>query len=173
MKRVIFILFFVTVATVATLAQGTLGKGGAQLNAGLGFSTWGVPIYVGADFGVHEAVSVGPVISYRKYSDRFSGFKFSQSLTIIGFNGNYHFNELLKLPSEWNIYAGLTLGYYVWSDVKWNNSSFDTFDGEASGIGLTAQVGARYFFSDNFGVNLEFGGGTGSGGNFGITYKFK
>jgi hypothetical protein len=55
--------------------------------------------------------------------------------------------------------------------VKWNNNPSNNFGGESSGIGFDAQVGARYFFNDRFGINLEFGGGTGSGGNIGITYK--
>jgi hypothetical protein len=42
-----------------------------------------------------------------------------------------------------------------------------------SGLGLGAQIGGRYFFKDNFGLNLEFGGGNAlSGGKFGITYIF-
>lgn len=170
MKKVNFILILVMISSVA-VAQGTLEKGAKQLNAGLGFSSLGVPIYVGVDFGVHEAITVGPRISYRKYSESVFGNKYSQSLTVISFNGNYHFNELLQLPAEWNVYAGLTLGYYVWSDVKWDNTTYNNFGGKSSGIGFDAQVGARYFFNDRFGVNLELGGGTGSGGIIGITYK--
>jgi hypothetical protein len=83
----------------------------------------------------------------------------------LAFNGNYHFNTLFNMPSEWNFYAGLTLGYYIWSDLD------DYPDARGSGIGLDAQIGGRYFFSDKFGVNLEFGGGTGAGGSFGITVK--
>jgi outer membrane immunogenic protein len=134
--------------------------------------SWGTPVYLGVDFGVHEAITIGPRISYRKRSDSYAGFDYSQSLTVISFNGNYHFNQLLTLPDPWDLYAGLTLGYYVWSDVKWDNSSISGKAGESSGIGLDAQIGARYFFSDKFALNLEFGGGTGSGGSFGITYKF-
>jgi hypothetical protein len=170
MKKINFILILSMVSSLA-FAQGTLEKGGKQLNAGLGFSSFGVPVYVGVDFGVHEAITVGPRLSYRRYSEKVFGNKYSQSLTVISFNGNYHFNELIQLAPEWDLYAGLTLGYYVWSDVRWDNNPSNNFGGESSGIGFDAQVGARYFFNDRFGVNLEFGGGTGSGGNIGITYK--
>jgi outer membrane protein W len=171
MKK-IFVVFLLTLAATAGYAQGTLGKGGKQLNAGLGFSSWGTPVYVGVDFGVHEAITVGPRISYRKYDDNFGGFKYSQTLTVISFNGNYHFNQLLQLPGPWDVYAGLTLGYYIWSDAEFENNGINGEAGEGSGLGLELQVGGRYFFSDNFGVNLELGGGTGSGGSIGITYKF-
>lgn len=170
MKKLVFSIVCMAWATAA-LAQGNLGKGGKQLNAGVGFSSFGVPVYVGADFGVHESISIGPRISYRNYSNRAGGFRYSQSLTVLSFNGNYHFNTLFNLPPEWNLYAGLTLGYYFWSDVKWNDSRFDGFGGEGSGVGLDLQVGGRYFFDEKWGVNLEFGGGTISGGSFGITYK--
>jgi outer membrane immunogenic protein len=172
MKKLVLIGLFTAFAVVGSFAQGTLGKGGKQLNAGLGFSSWGVPVYVGLDFGVHESITIGPKFSYRKYSENYAGLKYSQSLAVLGFNGNYHFNKLINLDSKWDLYAGLTLGYYIWSDVKWSNNSFDGYDGKGSGVGLDAQIGVRYFFNDKFGLNLELGGGTGSGGSFGITYKF-
>jgi outer membrane immunogenic protein len=173
MKKLNFIIALTLLSASAALGQGTLGKGGKQLNAGIGFSSWGTPVYVGVDFGVHEAITIGPKISYRNRSESYLGYEYSQSLTVISFNGNYHFNKLLNIPGPWDVYAGLTIGYYMWSDVKWNNSSFNSsYGGEGSGVGLDAQIGGRYFFSDKFGVNLELGGGTGSGGNFGITYKF-
>ena len=40
-------------------AQSPLEAGGIQLNAGVGFSGWGLPIYVGGDFGVTDDISIG------------------------------------------------------------------------------------------------------------------
>jgi hypothetical protein len=162
MKKGIFFAAFL-LASIASYAQGSLAKGGKQLNAGFGFSNYGTPVYLGVDFGVGESFTVGPRFSYRNYGYNFGGSRYSQSLMVISFNGNYHFNKLIELPSEWDLYAGLTIGYYIWSSAD--------FGGQASGVGLDGQIGARYFFSDRFGLNLEFGGGTGTGGLFGITYK--
>lgn len=170
MKLLISISLLV-ISINGALAQGTLGKGGKQLNAGFGFSSWGVPVYVGADFGIHEDISIGPKISYRKYTENYFFGEYSQTLFTVAVQGNYHFNRLLTLPEAWNLYAGVSLGYYSWSDVEWNNNSYDSV-GEDSSIGFDLQVGGRYFFNDRFAVNLEFGGGTASGGNVGITYKF-
>lgn len=150
----------------ALFAQAPLPKGGKQLNAGFGFSNFGVPIYLGVDFGIHPEVSVGPQVSYRNFSDNVVGSSFDLSLTTIGFNGNYHFNKILDIASDFDFYAGVTMGYYIWSSPS-NYGGTRT-----SGLGLDAQIGGRYFFSDVFGVNLEFGGGTASGGKFGITYIF-
>lgn len=170
MKKINLILLIIVAAATTSIAQGTLGKGGKQLNAGIGFSDWGVPFYVGMDFGVHESITIGPRISYRNYNYKYVGYDVKQSLTVISFNGNYHFNKLINLDPHWDLYAGLTLGYLIWSDPKIDGTSYK--GGEDSGVGLDAQIGARYFFNDKFGLNLEFGGGTASGGAFGITYKF-
>jgi outer membrane immunogenic protein len=170
MKKLNFVILFTVLASTFSLAQGTLGKGGRQLNAGLGFSDWGVPIYVGADFGVHEDITIGPRLSFRNYSYTRAGYKYNQNLTVLSFNGNYHFNTLLNLPGAWDVYAGLTLGYYFWANAKSSNGGL--YEGNSSEIGLDAQVGGRYFFNDQFGINLELGGGHEAGGRIGITYKF-
>ncbi len=170
MKKVNFITLFILMTATVSSAQGTLGNGVKQFNGGFGFSDWGVPIYAGVDIGVHESVTIGPRMSFRNYVFTRTGNEYRQSLTVLSFNGNYHFNKLLELPSRWDFYAGLSLGYYFWSDVKSSNGV--NFVGKSSSLGLDAQIGGRYFFSDQFAINLEFGGGTAAVGSFGITYKF-
>lgn len=165
MKKIIAGFLLLLFAAPVLYAQAPPGKGGKQLNVGLGFSDWGVPVYVGADFGVHDDITIGPKLSYRKRNYKFLGSDFSQTLIVLGFNGNYHFNRLLNLEDNWNLYAGLTLGYYLWSDSE-------TAGAEGSGIGLDLQIGGRYFFNDKLGINLEFGGGSGVGaGSIGLTIK--
>src|SRR5680860_1917862 len=85
--------------------------------------------------------------------------------------GNYHFNELLEMPSNWDLYMGLSLGFIVFSS-KWDGpgSSIEYAGNGNSGLYLYAQIGGRYFFSDNIAVNLQLGGGNYfSGGKIGIT----
>lgn len=166
MKKVCLIILSTIFSSAIVSAQAPLGKGGVQLNAGLGFSDWGTPVYAGLDIGVHPDITIGPRVSFRNYNYRAGGTKWEQNLTVLGFNGNYHFNKLLNLPKQWNVYAGLTVGYYIWG-------SSDFSGAKTSSPGLDAQIGARYFFSKNFGVNLEFGGGMTTGGGLGITYRFK
>ena len=164
MRKLIFGLILLGATTM--FAQSPISPGEKQLNAGIGLSSFGVPIYVGVDYGVAQDFSVGGVFSYRKFSDGFAGTNFDWTLLVIGANGNYHFDNILDLPSDWNVYAGLTLGYYIWSEPAGYNGN------RASGLGLDAQVGTRYFFSKTFALNLEVGGGTAAGGKFGITKKF-
>ena len=81
-------------------------------------------------------------------------------------NANYHFNTILELPSEWDLYAGLSLGFFFWNSPSKYHGSHD------SGLGITGQVGGRYYFNERFGINLQLGGGNAfSGGKIGITMK--
>jgi outer membrane immunogenic protein len=166
--RRINILFALLVVSVLTLnAQAPLQKGEKQFNAGFGLSGWGVPVYAGVDFGVYKDITVGVEGSFRTYSDNWANSSYSH--TIFGFlgNGNYHFNSVLNIPREWDFYGGLNLGFYIWSSSTGYNGSND------SGLGLGLQVGGRYFFTNRFGINLEFNGGNSvSGAKFGISYKF-
>ncbi len=167
MKKLSAIVLLSIFAVFTVNAQSPLAKGGKQLNAGFGFSEWGVPIYVGMDFGVHKDITVGFEGSFRSYGQDFGGENYRSTIFGISGNGNYHFNTLFEIPSVWDVYAGLNLGYYIWTTS--NNYPGDG----ASGIGLGAQIGARYFIKHNLGLNLEFGGGNAfSGGKFGITYIF-
>lgn len=162
--------YFLTVCMLTLFsfayAQYPLAIGQKQFNAGLGLSSWGTPVYIGLDVGVHKDISVGGELSFRSYNDYFKGIGYSH--TIIGFsgNGNYHFNSLLEIPKDFDFYAGLSLGFYSWSgDAGYAGT-------HQSGLGLAAQVGGRYYFNSKVGLNLELGGGTVSGGKFGISVKF-
>ena len=181
MKKVLFLAgLLLTVATAS--AQATLDKGALQLNAKLGFSGWGVPITVGADYGIADDITVGGELSYRSYkttgityvTEQVGIFRmevprstdYRHSIFGILANGNYHFNRLFKLPSQVGVYAGLSLGYFIASSPSgYTGSSYSQF-------GYSVQTGARYFFNDKFGVNVEIAGGL-VGGEFkaGVTYK--
>lgn len=149
-----------------SLFANPIGKKEKQLNAGVGFSSWGVPLYVGLDYGVHQDVSIGGELSFRTYSDNWDHKTYTHTIIGLSGNGNYHFNRLLEIPKEWDLYAGLNLGFVMW------NSPNDYHGTHTSGLSLNLQVGGRYYFNEKFGLNLEFGGGTLSGGKFGISYKF-
>jgi len=150
----------------STYGQNPLPVGRAQLNAGLGLSSWGVPVYLGLDFGVARDFTLGGEFSIRSYNDNYNGSGYNHSIIGVSGNGNYHFNTVMNIPSNWDFYAGLNLGYYVWT------SASDYPGNRNSGIGLGAQVGGRYYFSQKVGLNLEFGGGNAfSVGKIGLTFK--
>ncbi|MBL7841246.1 MAG: outer membrane beta-barrel protein [Cyclobacteriaceae bacterium] len=166
MKKIIVFAALLFISQL-TFAQYALSKGESQLNAGVGLSSWGVPVYVGFDVGVHPDISVGGELSFRSYRENFRGDRYNHNIIGISGNGNYHFNTILDIPREWDFYAGLNLGFYVWSTPN------DDYPGDgSSGLGLGAQIGGRYYFNDRFAVNLELGGGNAfGGGKFGISLK--
>lgn len=167
MKKCLF-LAFLCLSAVSVFAQAPLEKGGVQLNAGLGTSGWGTPVYVGLDYGLGNNFTLGGELSYRNDDERFDGNDYDYSVTGIGANVNYHFNEILGIAREWDFYAGLGLNYYTWN---YKNGKY--YGSQDSDIDLGAQIGGRYFFNNNFGINIEAGGGnTVSGMKIGITYKF-
>jgi len=157
-----FLLFF-----GVSFSQSALPKGRAQLNAGVGFSSHGIPLYIGFDYAVHRDVTIGAEFSFRAYNEDHKDHEYHHN--VLGFTGNanYHFNTILNIPQNWDFYAGLNLGFYVWN-------SPDDYDGDhVSGLGLGAQIGGRYYFSDSFGLNLEFVAGNAySGGKFGVSFRF-
>jgi hypothetical protein len=115
---------------------------------------------------VHKDVTLGAELSYRGYDDNRDKHNYHHSVIGISGNANYHFNTVLNIPSPWDFYAGLNLGFYNWSSPNEYSGSHN------SGLGLGAQIGGRYYFSNKVGINLEFGGGNAfSGGKFGITIK--
>jgi outer membrane immunogenic protein len=166
MKKISIVLAVVLFSAFAVYGQAPLRKGEKQLNAGIGFSDWGLPLYLGLDFGVHQDITVGMEGSFRSYSESWKGDYYSHNIFGFSGNGNYHFNTILQIPHDWDFYAGLNLGFYIWT------SPSNYYGSHSSGLGLGGQVGARYFLNQKFGLNLEFGGGNAfSGGKFGITVK--
>ncbi len=168
------LLFSLSLASITMQAQYMLNKGDAQLNAGVGLSSWGIPVYIGFDYGVHKDISVGGEISVRSYnSNRWGNKKYNYAynyrFTVFGIsaNGNYHFNTILAIPTKYDLYAGLNLGFYAVSYPDGYNGS------RLTGLGLGAQIGGRYYFNEHVALNLELGGGSAfGGGKFGISYKF-
>ncbi len=165
MKK-ITLLFLIIASSIITYAQNPLPKGKAQINAGLGLSSYGVPLYFGLDYGVHQDITVGGEISFRSFSENYKGIGYSQNVIGISGNGNYHFNTILNIPKEWDFYAGLNLGFYLW------NTPNNYPGSNSSGLNLGLQVGGRYYFTQKVGINLELGGGNVfSSGKLGVTIK--
>lgn len=138
-------------------------EGDLALNAGIGvgstfsFAGLGLPLGASLEYGVKDAIGVGGE----------AGFVSGGGLTmfIIGAKGSYHFNEIFKIEdNSWDLYAGLGLYYRHFS-----YSGF-TFN-YGSGIYPGFHAGARYYFSDSFGVHAELGN-TYGWLKAGVTFKF-
>ncbi len=163
MKRILLLLIACTTLTVAQ-AQSPIGKGGTQLNFGVGSYYGYLPMYVGLDFGVHPDITIGPQVGFDLYLD------------YIVLNGrfDYHFNTIMDIPQDWDFYAGFNVGFLAFfeDDYRDRNRPNDRYRNHDTGVDLGLQVGGRYYWSD-WGINVELGGGRYStGARVGLSKRF-
>ncbi len=135
-----------------SFGQSTVDKSKLQFNAGVGLSTWGIPVYLGADYWITPEITLGADASVRLWV---SSIRVGASV-----NGNYHFKRILELPKEFDLYAGLSAGPYFGLGSR--HFYFN----------IGGQVGGRYYFKENVAFHAELGGGTLSGGKAGLTFRF-
>lgn len=169
------VLLLAVVGSSLAFGQRAL-KNDVQINAGIGFGNKYGPtsFYAGVDYGIHQDITIGAEArigskNYYYFDERYKGNWFS-----IGANGNYHFNTLLKIPNKWDVYAGATVGFNSFNydhPNSWDNNGWKSPND--NGVGVSVQAGGRYYFTNNFGVNIEVSEGSlHSGAKAGITYKF-
>ncbi len=113
-------LFLTLVLFVTTVAhsQYALQTGKMQVNGGIGLSSWGLPLYAGLDYGFDKNISFGGEVSFRSFSERILGERYSSSIIGLAGNANYHFVEMLGIDDLFDVYAGLNLGFYIWNNVE-------------------------------------------------------
>ena len=150
MRKLLILSSFILLACplFAQSGQSALPRGNNQLNMGLGFNTRGFPIYFGVDFAVHNNVTLGPLLKVR--------FDDNQTDVILLGRADFHWNQLMGIPSNFDFYTGGNIG-----------GRFG--DGFYLDFGL--QIGGRWYFSNNVGLNLEFGGGRGFGTLLGLSIR--
>lgn len=131
MKKIFTIVFLGAICMVN--AQAFKGKGDTKLNIGMTFQEGGSGILAIADFGLGENFSIGIQTSYllggSNINDVDAEYRFDAKAR---FSANL--GSVLNVSPKFDFYPGLNLG------VK-------NFGGH---------IGARYFFSNGFGIFSEF-----------------
>ncbi len=125
-------------------SQAWKGQGDQKIQFGLNGWGNGTGITATYDYGIANEISVGAGANFY-----FSGYRDSlkdNNLFIFG-RVNYHLQNIIGLPSNWDIYPGLDVGIL------------------GKNFGLGAHLGVRYFFNDKFGAFLEVG----NNGSLGIS----
>ena len=114
-------------------AQAFKGKGDAKLNIGMILQNGGTEILASTDFGLGENFSIGVIASYL-----LGGSNINEVDVEYRFDAKARFNanlgNVIKLDPKFDVYPGLNLG-------------LKNFGGH---------LGARYFFSEGFGIFTEF-----------------
>ncbi len=119
----------------------------AQAQKYLNIGGAGTGFYGSIEFPVNSVITVAPQFS--------TDYNFN-SFVVAG-KANFYLDDAFDLDDAWDIYAGTNLGWRIES----GNDGFNW--------GL--QIGARWFWSDTWGVNAEVGGGSGVLGGVGVTMK--
>ncbi|WKS95499.1 DUF6646 family protein [Riemerella columbina] len=137
MKKTILVMAMVLLAQLS-FAQAWNGKGDQKVQIGLSAWGYGSGLSGTYDYGVSNAISIGAGAHFYFSKNQNEGF------FLFG-RGNYHLQDVLNLPDEWDIYPGLDLGVLG-----------NTF-------GLGAHIGVRYFFTPKIGAFAEIGNNGGIG----------
>ncbi len=130
MKKLIVILCVLSVSFVN--AQAYIGNTDNKLQIGANFQDNATGISVSYDYGLGENISVGVVGAYALGIKDELNADFGDRFDIKG-RFNAHLGSVLNVDDNFDVYPGLNL-------------SLKNFGGH---------VGARYFFSDGFGVFTE------------------
>ena len=144
----------------STHAQVRLESGGRWdlVNAGLGMSTRGVPVFAGLEQTVDDHISVSLMASYQSDRENGAAGMWSHQYYGVALQGHYHFIELA--PPPFDLFAGLTLGWhahrYRWAEA---GPAPGTYDGSAiGGTNLSGHIGGRYTYKDlTFLVQMDGG----------------
>ena len=141
MKNLFSILAIV--AIVFFSSSSIFGQAQKYLNVG----GLGTGLYGSIEFPVSSKITIAPQFSTDYNFDKF----------VISGKGNFYFDDIFGLPSAWDVYAGANVGWRI--------------DKDNDGVAWGVQIGGRWFWSDKWGINAEFGGGSGVLGGVGITMK--
>ncbi len=161
-------------------AQG-FKEGGIDLDLGAGFTSSNgfMPVYFGGNYMIKDFLSVGAEMQFRIDYDNYGPYGSAYDYHRSGFGfitrADYHFNQLLKLPEEFDVYAGIDMGIAFFGDYKSNDTDYDWNDGDDFYFLAGPHVGGRWMFADKFGLNAEFGGRSGDGAymKVGVTFLVK
>lgn len=111
-------------------AQAWDGEGDVKVYAGYANVGGKSGFEIGSDYALSDFISIGGQITYvnvKKHDEGHNNFLLGYDLSLMG---NYHWAEVLKLPSVLDIYSGASVGLRT--------------------VGL--QAGVRYNFSETFGL---------------------
>ncbi|MEN8224170.1 MAG: hypothetical protein ABFS05_02320 [Bacteroidota bacterium] len=125
----------------------------SQATSEINFGGIGTGLYLSYDIPVATSIAIAPLVR--------TDWDFNH--LVLGVKADYYFDNLFGLPAAWDVYAGLNGGWRLWIDDNANNNNED-FD-------FGAQIGGRWFWSDRWGLNAEFGGGSSINGGLGVTMR--
>lgn len=133
MKKILIVMIFAVSGLVN--AQAYKGKGDVKFQIGANFQDGGNGITTSTDFGLGENMSFGFVASYLLNTTTIYGTPKFDDRVDVKARFNAHLGNVLNISDKADVYPGLDLGLRNFG----------------------AHLGARYFFTNGFGVYTEAG----------------
>jgi hypothetical protein len=167
MKKSVQIVVVVLLALSARVvsAQVKYGKGDAIVNLGVGAGYSAAPSFAAnAEFFIDDAISIGPYLGIGGEKYNYGWGHVNYTYFNLGGRASYHFSKWLNLrTNKLDLYGGGVLGYaFVNSAVHDNSGYVSNYNANGSQATVSVVAGGRWYFSQKFGVNAEFGTGYGS-----------
>lgn len=175
--KILIIATALLMATASINASGSaFRKGSLMLGpaAGLssGFGSSGVVLIGNLEYAITDHIGLGVSAGYWSYSEDSSAgtvqVKYKYTVIPIAATGAYHFH----ISSNWDLGAGVALGYYVVSSsVETNVSGANYSASGTSGLAIGIFGLARYYVSDTIGIRAKLGYGI-SLAEVGVDFRF-
>src|SRR5688572_2616826 len=170
MKRLLTTLILITSFFFVKNSARAQEQYGKTLNIGLGVGGHsGYSRYAGKvlpvlnlsyELDVARSFTLAPFISFYTYSERYywsnNNYRYHETVIPVGIKGHYYFDELFQAHSDWDFYAGGSLGFAI-VNSRWEAG----YDGDKDHFNrgnpffLDIHAGAEYHFSNKAGVYLD------------------
>ena len=181
-KFVIGCSLFCFIALQASAQTSTFVKGDNIVSLGVGFGGYNFGNYYTSSpyftgyfercfidnlFDEKSSLGFGATIGYKSNKYEISGYGWKYTYLLFGVRGAFHYAFVDKLDT----YAGMMMGYRG-SSYKEIGNAGNVKPSNWGGLTSDFYVGARYYFTDNFGAFLELGYSWFSIGTIGVSVKF-
>ena len=185
MKLKLFCVALMTLfATTFVSAQNEFGKGDMALNINYGMGDFDVDgnvfqhsLGASLEYGILDGiikgkgtVAVGGQVGFGFGSETEQGVDINYTRFRIATRGVFHYQFIPQLDT----YAGITLGIVDIDKAKvdFKGNEIEKLEGkETRFVGPAPFVGARYMFSDSFGLNVELSWDSFAMVGLGVTFK--
>ena len=155
MKKVYFLLLSAFIMLNLSVQSQTFEKGDFGLNVGIGLGYRGFPVEVSGTYGIVDdlfhvkglTLSVGGYLGVSMFNTSYFGVSHSGVRVLPAVRVLAHYTFFDKLE----VYAGPAAGFTI--DRSTSNYDSDNYFGLYGSVA----AGAKYYFTDNFGVYAETG----------------
>jgi hypothetical protein len=185
MKKLLFIAFFFLAISISNVsAQGKRSGGqekfGKTLNLGAGLGYYGYfgnlapALSANFEFDLVKNVTLAPFVAIWTYrsSDyyvydpnrpvgyRYDYYHYTETVIPFGVKGSYYFDDLLNLPSQFDLYAAASAGFVIRAR-HWENgyNGGNAYGRDYSPLYVDVHAGGEYHFNKKIGFYADLSTG--------------